>query len=82
MLRSVLIASKNALSHLESFGGEFVSAKFNDTLESHHKTWIEQRYDWFISENEVKKHSNFLRKKRDFYHNSRKINQTFLNKWK
>ena len=51
---NVILATKNALGHLESFGDAFVEQTFQTDFHSHHMTWLDMRYDWFVPYEEVR----------------------------
>ena len=51
---NILLTAKNSLSHLEQFGDEFVEKTFHTSFHSHHMTWIDMRYGWFVPYEKVK----------------------------
>lgn len=55
---SIVLSARNALQQMERYGEEFVTSRFGTSLAAHHMEWMEQRYTWFVSAEDVPKNLN------------------------
>ena len=54
LFSNVILSARNALSHLETFGDDFVEKNFHSSFHPHHMTWVDMRYEWFVPYEEVR----------------------------
>ena len=52
-LSNVLLASKNALRQMETYGVDFVQVNFRSNLTQHLKETEDQYFQWYFSREEV-----------------------------
>lgn len=58
LFSGITLSARNALRHLEVFGEEYVLEKFESNFHAYHMLWIDQRYDWFLTFEEIPKNLN------------------------
>ncbi|TRY62550.1 hypothetical protein TCAL_16578 [Tigriopus californicus] len=58
LFSGITLSARNALRHLEVFGEEYVREKFESNFHVYHMSWIDQRYDWFLTHDEIPKNLN------------------------
>ena len=59
LLGMVVLACRNLLGQMETYGEPFVRSRFHSTLHSHHVQWMDHRYEWFLPYDQVSDYSAF-----------------------